>query len=82
MEDDENRMLVALGKVSESGTTMEWVLRLAFQCLVGSKYAAVVAGGQPVGWLIAQCIALTRSIGRSPRTAGGRYMMRCLLATQ
>jgi hypothetical protein len=41
MEDDEDRLLVALGRITESSTTMEWVLRLAFCCLVGSKYAAV-----------------------------------------
>lgn len=59
MEDDEDRLLVALGKITESGTVMEWVLRLAFRCLVGSKYAAVVAGGQSASWLIEQCTALT-----------------------
>jgi hypothetical protein len=59
MEDDENRLLVALGKTTEAGTVMEWVLRLAFCSLVGSKYAAVVAGGQSASWLIDQCNALT-----------------------
>ncbi len=58
MEDDENRLLIALGRITESSTTMEWVLRLAFCCLVGSKYAAVVAGGQSASWLIDQCDAL------------------------
>ena len=60
MEDDENRLLIALGRITESSTTMEWVLRLAFCCLVGSKYAAVVAGGQSASWLIDQCDALVR----------------------
>lgn len=58
MEDDENRLLVALGRITESSTAMDWVLRLTFCCLVGSKYAAVVAGGQPTSWLIDQCGAL------------------------
>jgi hypothetical protein len=38
---------------------MEHSLRDAFCALVGSKYAAIVADGQPVNWLIEQCKALT-----------------------
>jgi hypothetical protein len=49
---------IALGSVIEWSATMEWTLRSAFCSLVGSKYAAVVAGGQPVVWLIEQCRAL------------------------
>ena len=58
MEEDENRLLVALGRITESSTAMDWVLRLTFCSLVGSKYAAVVAGGQSTSWLIDQCGAL------------------------
>lgn len=60
MEDDENRLLIALGRITEASTTMQFALRLAFCCLMGSKYAAVVAGGQSVSWLIDQCDALVR----------------------
>ncbi|MFY9999421.1 MAG: hypothetical protein WAK76_08005 [Trebonia sp.] len=38
--------------------TMEGRLRQAFCALVGSKYAAVVAGGQAADWLIEQSNAL------------------------
>ena len=38
---------------------MEMLLRRAFCGLVGSKFAAVVAGGQGADWLIQQCRALT-----------------------
>jgi hypothetical protein len=60
VEDDENRLLTALSKITERGIAMEWVLRPAFCCLVSSKYAAVVAGGQSSSWLIDQCDALAR----------------------
>jgi hypothetical protein len=48
----------ALGLIVEHSATMESTLRSAFCSLVGSKYATIVAGGQPVGWLIEQCKAL------------------------
>jgi hypothetical protein len=50
--------LMALGSVIEWSATLESSLRSAFCSLVGSKYAAVVAGGQNAGWLIDQCKAL------------------------
>lgn len=51
--------LVELGMVTETSATMESTLRSAFCSLVGSKYAATVAGGQAASWLIDQCRALT-----------------------
>lgn len=53
-----NARLIALGKVVEWSASMEYVLRDTFCSLVGSKYAAVVAGGQGAEWLIIQCKAL------------------------
>jgi hypothetical protein len=50
--------LQALGLIVEFSATLEFTLRSAFCSLVGSKYAAVVAGGQPLVWLIEQCKAL------------------------
>lgn len=47
--------LAALGQVIESSAFMEYTLRNAFCSLVDSKYAAIVAGGQSVNWLIEQC---------------------------
>ena len=81
MEDDESRLLIALGKITESGTTMEWVLRLAFDCLVGSKYAAVVAGGQSASWLIDQCSALTK-VNREITEDGRRSLHDALSACE
>ena len=40
---------------------MEWVLRSVFCALVGSKYAAVVAGGQSLSWLLENCKALVKA---------------------
>jgi hypothetical protein len=51
--------LATLGLVIEWSTAMENTLRGAFCSLVGSKLAAVVAGGQSAAWLIGQCRALT-----------------------
>jgi hypothetical protein len=50
--------LIELGMVTENSATMENTLRSAFCSLVGSKYAATVAWGQTVSWLIDQCRAL------------------------
>jgi hypothetical protein len=52
--------LVALGSVIEWSASMENILRDAFCSLVGSKFAATVAAGQPTGWLIGECRALTK----------------------
>ena len=85
MEDDENRLLVALGNITERSVAMEWVLRLAFCCLVGSKYAAIVAGGQSASWLIDQCDALTqanREITEESRTQLRATLSACRSASQ
>jgi hypothetical protein len=50
---------VALGLVVEWSAMMEHTLRDAFCSLVGSKFAATVAGGQTAGWLIESCKKLT-----------------------
>jgi hypothetical protein len=52
------RRHAALGEVIEYSALMEWTLREAFCSLVGSRFAKVVAGGQPVVWLIETCTAL------------------------
>jgi hypothetical protein len=54
----EDDYLVALGGIVVSSATMEQLLREAFCSLVGSKFAAIVAGGQGAAWLIDQCEAL------------------------
>ena len=54
-----NQRLAVLGQVIEWSASMEQVLREAFCSLIGSKFAAVVAGGQSTLWLIEQCKALT-----------------------
>jgi hypothetical protein len=78
MEDDESRLLLALGEITEADTAMEWVLRLAFCCLVSSKYAAVVAGGQSTAWLIEQCDALAEI--NKEITEENRRLMRAALS--
>lgn len=47
--------LLALGSVITVSGSMEDLLRDAFCALVGSKFAAVVAGGQGADWLIGYC---------------------------
>jgi len=46
---------------------MEHLARTVFVTLVGSKYAAVVAGGQNVSWLLEQSQALTTARQEIPR---------------
>jgi hypothetical protein len=53
--------LLALGSVITASGAMENLLRDAFCALVGSKFAAVVAGGQGADWLIGYCIALVEA---------------------
>lgn len=55
-----DRLLIALGRVVQESAQLENVLRMAFCALVGSKYAAIVAAGQQVNWLIEQCRAVAR----------------------
>lgn len=53
--------LVTLGKVIEWSASMETILRSAFCSLVGSKYAAILAGGQTADGLIEDCKALAHA---------------------
>jgi hypothetical protein len=57
--DDDSRY-AALGQLVEEAAVMEIALRMAFCVLIGSDYAAVVAGGQETHWLIEYCDALAR----------------------
>lgn len=57
-DDRHTERLTLLGEVIELSAGMEGRLRQAFCALVGSKYAAVVAGGQAADWLIEQSKAL------------------------
>jgi hypothetical protein len=50
----------ALGQVVEAAAVMEIALRMAFCVLIGSDYAAVVAGGQETHWLIESCDTIAR----------------------
>ena len=58
-----------LGQVVYNSAAMEWILRDAFCSLVGSKFAAIVAAGQSVTWLIEQCRALTDAHREMPQTS-------------
>jgi hypothetical protein len=51
----------ALGSVIIASGVMEDLLRDAFCALVGSKFAAVVAGGQGADWLIGYCESLVKA---------------------
>jgi hypothetical protein len=51
----------ALGSVIIASGAMEDLLRDAFCALVGSKFAAVVAGGQGADWLIGYCESLVKA---------------------
>jgi hypothetical protein len=53
--------LLALGSVITASGALEDLLRDAFCALVGSKFAAVVAGGQGADWLIGYCKALVEA---------------------
>ena len=52
---DNTVLVFALGSVFEQSARMEWVLRSVFCVLVGSKYAAIIAGEQPLTWLLDNC---------------------------
>lgn len=49
-----------MGLMVQMAALSEVSLRMAFCALMGSKYAAVVAGGVEAGWLIDHCEALAR----------------------
>jgi hypothetical protein len=80
-----NARLVALGQVIEWSASMEHILRGAFCSLVGSKYAAILAGGQTADGLIEDCKALTDAHYEMPaehRDAIHAALNRCKLANQ
>jgi hypothetical protein len=52
---------IALGSVIIASGAMEDFLRDAFCALVGSKFAAVIAGGQGADWLIGYCQTLVEA---------------------
>jgi hypothetical protein len=56
----EDGRYAALGRLVELAALMEIALRMAFCVLIGSSYAAVVAGGQETHWLIDNCDAIAR----------------------
>jgi hypothetical protein len=60
-QDDLVPQFFALGSVVEQSARMEWVLHSVFCSLVGSKYAAIVAGGQSMSWLLDNCKALVKA---------------------
>jgi hypothetical protein len=60
-ESDDDARLMALGQLTVRSAKLEEDLRSTFINLVGSKYAAVVAGGQAASWLINQCQALVKA---------------------
>ena len=57
-----------LGQVVHWSAMMEFTLRDAFCSLVASKFAAIVAAGQSVSWLIEQCKALVRAHREMPES--------------
>lgn len=60
-EASDEELLRAFGLLTVRAAKLESDLRDAFCCLVGSKYAVVVAAGQQVSWLIDQCQALLKA---------------------
>jgi hypothetical protein len=50
----------ALGEIVLESAYLERLLRCVFTALIGSKYAAVVSGGQNAGWLVDHCKALAK----------------------
>ncbi len=59
----EDARYAALGRLVEMAAVLEIALRMAFCALIGSRYAAVVAGDQETHWLIENCEAITRHRG-------------------
>lgn len=53
--------LINVGLVVGQGVMMERILEQVFCALVGSRFAAVVAAGQNVDWLIGYCKDLTKA---------------------
>jgi hypothetical protein len=79
-QDIETERLIALGLVIEWSAGMESSLRSTFCSLVGSKYAAVLAGGQAAETLIEDCLALlgaNREIADAHKAAIKTALMQC-----
>jgi hypothetical protein len=77
------KQAAALGLVIKASATVENLLRDAFSSLVGSKYAAVVAGGQGTEWLIDNCRAVRkghREIAPDSKGAIDTALLRCKTA--
>jgi hypothetical protein len=55
-----DRRLRAIGRIAEASGQLDWALRRAFCALLGSKYGAILAGGQSTVTLINQCKAILR----------------------
>jgi hypothetical protein len=51
---------MTLGQIVEHSVHMEVILRRSFCALMGSKCAAIVAGGQDTSWLIDNCRAIVK----------------------
>jgi hypothetical protein len=82
---DHTEQLTALGEVIELSVTLESRLRDVFCALVGSKYAAVVAGGQSADWLIEQSKALAdvhHEMSDAGRQAIKAALSRCKAANE
>ena len=74
-----------LGRVIYNSAAMESTLCDAFCSLVGSKFAAIVAAGQSVTWLIEQCRALTdahREMSQESREAIKAALNHCSSANE
>jgi hypothetical protein len=77
--------LQALGRVIQAASSLEHCLREAFCTLVGSKYAAVIVGGDLAGSLIDKCKALTeaqREISASQKQRIKDLLALCAAASQ
>lgn len=61
--------LLSLGSLLVASGALEDLLRDVFCALVGSKFAAVVAGGQGIEWLIGYCKALVEAHTELPEAS-------------
>ncbi len=73
----EDARYAALGRLVEMAAVMEIALRMAFCALIGSRYAASVAGGQETHWLIENCDLIARH--RDDLTEAQRETIRATL---
>jgi hypothetical protein len=74
-------LMRSLGQVTHLSAVMDYTLRSAFCSLVGSKYAAVVAGGQGTDWLIRNCRAVAK-VHRELTDAGRDAILEALDACE